>query len=322
MVKYIINIEISSEQFNYTSINININSFIFCYLNTNYIITSHNFIPINNILDNDNDNNRLNIVLNSITSEVLILKYSSIYDTDYKINNIYQLKLPLNESICYILYDKKYKIIIKDTKFISYDNITSEYKLPYIVANIIDIYDNICDMLGSPVYINSKLIGMLTKCDNDDNIFIVPIYIIIKTILNINSNNIYNLENAENIKKINLNRVINNYIYHSKLKIDIPIKTFILIEGNNDTELLIEYNNYKKLTKYTINDKFDIINNKHIIYNIKDSLNHYKITIRLLNLMTSSDINIAQYILKAIENKEILDLWFSINNNNINFYTK
>ena len=320
MAKNVINIEILSEVFNETSINININGFIFCYLDINYIITSHNFIPINNV--SDDNNNRLDIILNSITNEVLILKYLPIHDIEYKINKIYQLKIPLIKTVCYILYDRKYKILIKNTTFISYNNITSKYKLPYIVANIIDTYDNISNMLGSPVYINNKLIGMLSKCDNDDNIFILPIYIIIKTILNINDNNLYQLENIKNIKKINSNRVVNNYIYNIKLKIDIPINTLILIEGNNNTELLIEYNNYKKLTKYSINDKFDIINNRHIIYNIKDSLNHYKLTTRLLNLIIISNINMATYILEALSNRNILELYFYINKNNIVFYNK
>ena len=312
-MQHILNLEITSDKFNNTCVNSKINAFIIYYLNTKYIITYHNFIPINSICDNDN--NRLKILLDSITSDVLILEYLPIYDDIYKINNKYLLKIPVNNSICYILYKHKYNIIIEDCDFISYNNITSEYKLPYIIGRFIDEYNDILDILGLPVYINNKLIGMISKYDND-KILILPIYIIIKNILNIDDNFIYTINNIEHIKKINNKFIIKNYIYNIKLKINIPINTFLLIEGNKNSNLLIKYTNCDTTTNYCINNTFDIINNRNIIYKIKNELIHYKITIRLLNLIIACDMNISEIVINYLGDKDITSLWLYIKINN------
>ena len=307
----ILNIEITSEIFNNTAINSKINAFIFCYLNTNYIITYHNFIPINNICDNNN--NRLKILLDSIKSDVLILEYLPIYKDIYTINNKVLLKVPPNGTICHIDYKHKYRIIIEKCDFISYNNITSEYTLPYIIASFTDkcILD-IVDMLGLPVYnTNKKLIGMISKYSND-KILILPIFIIINNILNINNNFIYTIDNIEHITKINNKPIINNYIYHSKLKIHIPINTFLLIEGNEKSKVIVNCTNGKTSTNYCINNTFDIINNRNINYKIKNELVYYKITVRLLNLLTACDDNISECIINYVSDKCITDLWFCI----------
>ena len=307
----ILSIEITSDLFNNTAINSKINAFIICYLNTNYIITYHNFIPINNICDNNN--NRLKILLDSITSDVLILEYLPTYKDTHKINKKFLLKLPENGTICNILHEHRYNIRIEETTFISCNNITSEYKLPYIIASFIDdkcIVD-IADTLGLPVYFNNFVIGMISKYDND-KILILPIYVITRNILNINNNFIYTINNIEHITKINNNPVINNYIYHSKLKINIPINTLLLIDGNKKSKLDVEYTNSRTSTYYRVNDTFDIINNRNINYKIKNELVYYKITVRLLNLLTACDNNISECIINYVSDKCITDLWFCI----------
>jgi hypothetical protein len=165
---------------------------------------------------------------------------------------------------------------------------------------------------GSPVYIDNKLVGIFAKYnDIKESAYIIPIYIIIKTIEKHDNSHVYESRQV-NIKKINNYNVKDNMIYHPTLKQYIPLSSYFLVEGDVDTKYTIHYMDSELITietnVYPIN--MVLSNAMNIITN--DEL-QYKITSRLIILMKRMiDIEIIKVIWSKIISNPTKSVWISI----------
>jgi len=314
-----INLNLITQEFESKLLNVNVKGFVLNYENRNYIITLHHNIPIHNINIVDNESIILSIKINSRWNESLIIDYSD-HINNYKINNMIQKSLPKKNDVLYlVISNKRYTMTTVGVTFISFDNSPNGIMIPYIVANM-DNTQPVAGLSGSPIYINNgktAVVGVFSKFDSTTNIaYILPIYIITKTLEKTDNNNIYYSE-IPNIKKINTYNVNKmNEIYHPTLKIYIPLTSYFLLEGDINSNHTISYINDCNID--TIETKLSqasllLTNECDIIQN--DS--YYKINIRMLVLLKkiSIDVNIIKLIwMKILTNDTDKKLWFKIVN--------
>jgi hypothetical protein len=166
-----------------------------------------------------------------------------------------------------------------------------------IQATILDV-DRIKDnafagLSGSPVYINEKVIGILSKINLVDNIiYIIPIYLAIKTLEKYDNDNVYWM-NIKNIKKINAFNVKDNEIYHPTLKINIPLNTYFLLEGDNKQKIPIQYETMMTDKKQldigyietTISNLINSPTDSRLMTRSCGTYQEYKVNTRLLSLL-------------------------------------
>jgi hypothetical protein len=161
----------------------NLNSFILNYQKTNYLISVHHNLPIDSVYDWNNQ--KLKIKVNSCWSEVLIMETDNIDLSNITINYKVQNKLPKKGQNITIKTDKERFITpIIDYVLFPFDNITGNYKIPYIRSRLIGKIENISGLSGSPAFIDDKLVGVFAKFDEGESVaYIVPIYIVIKNLM-------------------------------------------------------------------------------------------------------------------------------------------
>ena len=318
-LKQTINIKLITSKFNFKNIELNLNGFIFNFSNKYYIISTHHNLPISEVINN---NTILDIIINSCWSEVLIMNTSNINISEYSIYKSYYNKILKNKELINIKFNNdrliNYRLEILEYEFQPFDNIQTDYLMPYIVAKFItniDI-DNIIGLSGAPVFYNDKLIGMFSKYNiNKKCAYILPIYIIIKNLMKKDNYNTYTINNYKNITKINKFNVKKNYIYYPILKINIPFETYLLLEGDINKEIQIFYKDINKVEHFIIN-KLYIDTNQYINTKLIDNNICYKITSRLLELILKLDKKILLLIFSNIQKNNFK--YFNINNNIIN----
>lgn len=140
----------------------------------------------------------------------------------------------------------------------------------YYKFEIIDINADIGEGLsGSAIYDNKKrLVGIFSKIENN-YIYVIPTYYILKSLDKDDNNNIYTInKDIRNIKKIDFNLIKNNKIYHNSLKINIPIDCFLNLELDKNKKLnIIEYGKNKIIKASIFKTKF----NNSFEYTINDN---------------------------------------------------
>jgi hypothetical protein len=134
-------------------------------------------------------------------------------------------------------------------------------------------------MSGSPCYMNDSIVGMLIGRTDNEEAYILPIYIIMKVINKINNNKIYTIDMTK-IKQseiwfIDDNPVINNTVNHRFLGC-MSLEAYMMIEGDHDKDVII--NGVKQ--KYIITPESDHISNLVI-----RNKNSYKKSLRLMKLL-------------------------------------
>lgn len=286
----------------------NLNSFVLNYNKINYLITVHHFLPIKSVYNSLNDD-ELIIKINSCWSEILVIDTTNINLNNLNINYNIQNKLPKYSEKIYIKANNvNYNMIIIDYGLIPFNNLSNDFTIPYIRCKIDENIEILSGLSGSPVFNDNNLIGVFSKFDSKESLaYIIPIYIIIKNLIKEDNNNIYSLPIIDSkIYKINSYNIKDNYIYHPTLKINIPLNTFLMMEGDIKTNLLVKYD----LTSNMITKPIKInISNENFIVNKE---NEYKINSRLLNLLKNLNIN-KQIIINLINqiNKSTNsnDLW-------------
>lgn len=293
-----------------------LNSFVLNYQKNNYLISVHHNLPIDSIYDSQNQ--KLNIKVDSCWSEILIMETDNIDLTNITINYKVQNKLPKEGQIMTIKSDRdRYLTTVIDYEFISFDNIPRNHKIPYIRSRLNAKIEEMSGLSGSPVFIDDKLIGVFAKFDESESIaYIIPIYIVIKNLMKKDNTNIYCLPIDEKINKINSYNIKDDIIYHPTLKSNIPVNTFLMLEGDLDTKFSVRVD----MTDIQINHiktkpiKLDISNESCIV--IKDAEN--KINPRLLNLLKNLNWNkqIIMYLFNHIVNSPNHPM-FIINENRI-----
>lgn len=303
----ILTINSKLQEFNGISENISTNGFIFSKNNENYIVSVHHGLPI---LKCKTDIYNLKIIQDCIWNELLILKSNTELNTTYTNYKKIKYKIPNIDEELYIKLNDKIITLrnIIPVNMYLYDIPTN----PKITYYKLDIYDGDVEksMSGSPVFDkNNYLIGILSKKDDSDKtVYIIPSYILIKSLTK--NNSIFDINSDditcyEDIKKINDIKTRDNLILHKSMNIMIPISAYFLIEGDIE-------NNIK------INDKFyrfNDVSNELLISNTNSLLVHkkkYEITIRLLKLIKLYFNEISNDIFKILKenfkNKIILDI--------------
>jgi hypothetical protein len=297
------------QQIEYIQKNINTTGFIFNKFSENYIISVHHGLPIEKC---NVDTTKLNIIKDCIWNELLVLKSTTELNTTYTNYRKVKYKIPnITEELYIKLNDRT--ITLKNGIYINIHlhDIPTNPKIPYIK---LDIYDGEVEesMSGSPIVDkNNYLIGILSKKDNTDKtVYIIPSYILIKTLTK--TNGIYDIiDDIEDINKINDIKVKDNLILHKSMNITIPISTYFLIEGDIETSVKINNEFYRFID---ISDKL-YINNTNTLLNIKSTtvelldnipicpLNNtkYEITIRLLKLIRLYFSEISSDVFKILK---------------------
>jgi len=312
MINEIILLKIKTQLFLNKTIEQKLNSFILNYNKQNYIISLHHNLPVDSV-HTLIDNMKLDIYINSCWSEVLIMNIGKVNIKDFVINyNIFN-RIPKPDDILFIkTNDQRYKTTVIGYEFIPYDNISENLTIPYIKTKINESIENISGLSGSPVFIDNKIVGVLSKFNIKESIlYIIPIYIIIKNLSKKDNTNIYGFEKSIKVTRINHYNINNDLFYHSTLKININIDTYLLLEGDSDHQFTIQEDKTDiKSDIITTPIKLNISNEPFI----QNKERKYKITIRLLVLLKKMNVNkqtiicLFNHICKKDKDK---DLWIS-----------
>jgi hypothetical protein len=231
--------------------------------------------------------NKLRIIKDCVWNEILILKSNKIID-DLNIFKKYKIKIPKSDEILHIqtivfdIIQTHVSDIILTNPSIVFLNL---FDIPTNPKNIyikLDIIEGFVDqgMSGSPVFDNkNNLVGILAKKnDLERSVYIIPIYILLKSLIKKDNENIYDVNIDEEIKKINNSKVINNFVLHKSLDAFIPISTYFMIEGDIKNDVKI---NNSKYSFINISNQLYINNsNKLLIDN-----NKIELTSRLIKLI-------------------------------------
>lgn len=268
--------------------------FMIQYNSKKYIISIHHYLPINRVFANNLQS--ISIIINSSWSEILVLETNDKITVPF-IKDL-QCRFPKIGSNMLLSNKKRYSLKVTGYVFCPYDNLNKEHLLPYIKATIDEEVNELYGLSGSPVFIGNKLVGIFSKYNCKEKVaLIIPTYILIKNLTKKDNHNIYKLP-VSKIIKINFYNIKEDMIYHPKIKLEIPLNTYLLLEGDVDFIPSIQYYidqsidlNTKDLKSYsstilTVKNIQAIVNNDLITENrIVTVDNKYKINIRLLSLL-------------------------------------
>jgi hypothetical protein len=276
----------------------------------NRVITIHHFLPVEKVVETET-NQELPILINSSWSEFLVLDSKNLNLGKFSIYKEVHNKLPKpNDELVMELNYGRCVMKVCGYDFIPYDNLNTNITIPYIRASIISDVNEFAGLSGLPVFINNKIVGVFSKVySNNKYLLILPIYVLIRNLEKKDNNHIYMFANIP--KKINSYYVKENQeIYHPTLKFDIPLPTYLLLEGDQDNGSVIQI-----LSGETTFEKM-ILDTSHgnmIDYNlIKSNQFTYLITPRLLALLKRFfNQNVLKYISMLIEKteRENQELW-------------
>ena len=277
------------------------NGFLINFKNNNYIITVHHFFPIDLkeiYYKNDKDNIKLNVISRSYWNEILILGSNTIINNNHKLFKINNFKLiipKINETI----FISEEKTFIKNVKYFPLGMIPGYPRIKYLE---IENNNNIENKSGDPVFdANSKIIGILSKSGHN-NIYVLPIIYLLKTLIKKDNSKVYFIENRNKINKIKRYKVKNNYIFTKSLN-EIPLDCYFLLEGDSEKEERIFYENNSnfQVVRYENVNKKMLISNEAELIKVND--NKYKINIILMKyLKILEKINIIEQIINLINN--------------------
>ena len=293
-----IQLQLITEPFYNKQLKLSVKGFPIQYNKKKYLITVHHNLPIKTVKHEDAE---LQININSCWNELLILEPTS----SIRSNNDKLVHILNNTDDIYIIKDN-YKIMFSNInyEFIEYDNLYSSSRIPYITATFKSDMSfekiNFSGLSGSPIYKNNKLAGIFSRYNVIENkIYVIPIYLVIKTLLKKN-NNVLNTP-YKILKKIDYYNVKNGHIFYKPFNIKIPLDTYYLLENDNSQKCTVATN----IINY--NETYDIIINKPNLIKTDDNL--YKISYRLLSLLN-----------KIISDKAILVKLLDLYTDNNNIY--
>ena len=245
------------------------------YKSKEYIIsTTHNY-PFKN------DN-----IKPILWNELLIIEKESISK-----KNIPELQYKIPDDKSFVILEAEntiYELSINESlTLMSFDGINNIY-IPYITATFIEKIKNpdlLRGLSGSPIFIvnryydkkNNKvkhikiIIGILSQFNMDTNeAYIIPSYLIKKTLDRKDNLNVYTLPNLETTKKIGRFNISNGNIFHHIFG-NIPVSTFLLIEGDVDKDMVIKELEYPSSSTIITENEFNIDRQKMETFYIVNS---------------------------------------------------
>jgi hypothetical protein len=248
---------------------INLNSVNIKYKRKEYIIsTTHNYPLINVDMMQVLWNELFIMEIKKNTERICVESKNTIYNLQYKIP-------PANSTV--LLHN--YELLINESlTLMSFDGLNKIY-IPYITATFkekIKHPDLLRGLSGSPIFIIiryydnkndkikyiKKIIGIFSQFNMHTNqAYIIPSYFVKKTLDRKDNLNIYTLPNIETIKKIGRFNISKEDIFHHIFG-NIPVSTFLLIEGDCDKDMVIQELEYPLSSRIIIEDGFYIVNSK------------------------------------------------------------
>ena len=254
MISSTVNLNSETESLNDIAIESSFKGFILSYSGSEYIISVHHGKPIKEISHP--------IIINSVWNELLILEKKT-QDESLIIKNI-KLSIPKTTEKLNLSFNKatKIKLSVSGYKFLNLNNLPTNPRCMYIIAQM-EENKNLQSLSGSPVFNNdNKLIGVFCKQLNNE-IYILPSYYIIKTLIKKDNNSIYGVNFEDSIKKINNFNISNNSIYHKSLNTYIPVDAYFMLEGDIGKELLINNEHVHRFVD--IHNSLPITNERTIV---------------------------------------------------------
>lgn len=301
---------------------LSIKGFVLNHAGRPIIITTHHFLPVQRVFQDDVD---FNMIINSAWSDVLIFDSDRIDYSQYQIHTLIKKKLPKIGDILTIKVNDEisYDLRVRSHTFLPFNDVmTVDNKtvLPYITALFNSEIENPQGLSGTPVFIGDKIVGIFSKYNPTKNLaYIIPIYIVMKNLSKKNNDKICTIP-FDNIQKINTYNVKNNEIYHPGLSINVPLSAYFLIEGDDDNEIYIQRKNEGEIVN--INYRFDSILEMFITNEINilsRNNNEYKINSRLVAMLLKCySIDIVRCIIKATM-KHNSKLWVKLEDSELSF---
>jgi hypothetical protein len=305
-------IQIDSFDFNKSKENtfIETESFVIRRNNKLYTITSHNFLPIkHNII---NDKTTFSICIHSNWNELLILKSDEI-SKETKIFKKISTKLP---NIGSILFIKNEKAIVHEFCFYNFGFLPKYPEIVYIkIKN--DSPGKI--LSGTPLYDSREKIMGLVSFSDENYIYCLPGYYIIKTF--VKKNKIQLPNNLDELVKINRYLVKNDMVYNPYLGLNIPVSSYFLLESNRKIDLTLINNDDESVyissdvnfREYKSNEL--ILNSRKLVRNN----NYYKITSGTIHLLKKIYPDLCSTLFQFLNGKKnINDIKFKLKNGGIN----
>ncbi len=242
------------------------------YNKKDYIISVHQGLPIKSIIIN-----------NKTYSDYIICAWCDliIISSDDSFPDLFVFKQFVKKQM-----EPLDKLFINDNKakFISHDfmEIGMIPNNPIIMYNKLEIdnnFSNINILSGHPIYnMQNKLAGIVSRID-DNHIYTIPTNYILNALNKKDNSIIYSLnEDINNIQKINNYKVICNKIYCSLHKMYIPVDSYVIINSDNISSLLLKNGR-------TINPILNITNFNNYNNNLIIKDNVIKFTSGFLHLL-------------------------------------
>ena len=250
-------------------VKVELKGIIINYEKKNYIISVHQGLPIKKIIINSKE--YLNYIY-CAWNDLIIIPIDEIIPTTFVFKQFVKKQMDFNNIYTINDFQAKFmKVAFAPIKMIPAN--------PHVMYNIFKCNENI--LPGQPVIDNNKLCGITCKFEND-NIFVIPINYIIKSLTKKNNRNIYTINNnLEYISKINNNKIICGKIYCQYHKTYIHPECFISFYGDEDYKFNITINNINRIINAEIFKNRIIDNSDSFI--IKD--NTIKLTSGLLHYL-------------------------------------
>jgi hypothetical protein len=311
-----IDITIVTQDFCDNNLTLNLTGFIIQHNEKKYIITTHHNLPIKHIIA---DGEIRHPYINSCWNELLIINTNENDILKYTTYESVQLKIP---KINTILTMNKILLKVIDYECLYFDNQKNSPVIPYIKCSLINFKSiELAGLSGSPVMFDNKIIGIFSKCNLElGYCYILPIYIAIKNLEKKDNNNIYTISNLSDIRKINNFLISDMQIYHSKLKINIPLQSYLLLECDIDNKITIQTKTYNIREMHT-----ELYNKLYLpgTIDIRTKDNKYELTSRFMTLLNKigMSVNILSHIFLQIDKIKTLnktsELWLQINDKKI-----
>ena len=278
----------------------NLTGFLLQYNNTIYLISVHHHLPIANVYENQTES-ACNILINSCWSEALIMDSHNIDTTQFTVFKKIQNSIKsFGDSEIFALIDgERNGIEISRTTYEPFDYLNFSPETPYLIGKLRFPKASLAGNSGAPVFIREGnediLIGVISKYDlNSHCVYIIPIYVFIKAFDKKDNSTIYGVDctNATKIGAYNVTEdlELGKTIYHPTLKVSIPLSTYFLIEGDENSTFTINYNVCNKGKNINIINNVNTISiNHNLIVSHENSLlisdqGRFKINLRLLSL--------------------------------------